>query len=299
MNGSHSEAVRTAWLDLIWRSWRTLGVRASHAPLTEAMVDPESLVIVTAGLTADGTDARVRAHALYWCINNHHLIATARLKRLVKRMPDELTRPFQHFAATVNAVAGTTWPDDGVVADVYDVRETPEVPRASTDRALLKLRLRLLMGANARSEIMATCLALADIDHELRALEQATTFARRNLADPLADLARGGWLDHSLAGNRHRYTSTRRSRNAFGTAIWVDWPSRHEAFTSLARAADMLDEANTVGALAELRGNDELWRTQARLEAPSPLRAHDDLEQRDVELAAWIRGALSILCDVD
>lgn len=294
MSISLADTARSAWLDLLWSSWRSLGVRASHARLTDVMIDPETLIIATAGLTMN-RDARVRAHAMYWCIHNHRVISTARLKRLTLSMAPELTGPFRHFAATVNATAGTRWPDDGVVPDVYDISEVPEIPMASLDPALLKVRVRLLMGANARSEVMATCLANPDTHFELRMLETLTTFARRHLADPVADLARGGWLNHSILGNRHRYVCSERAREAFGTAGWIDWPRRFELLASTIQVSEHLDEQNALAALARIRAESDLWRDEARLEIPGVMRAGDLPADRLGDLRSWTHNAIRVL----
>ena len=298
MTKSLAAEVRSEWLDLLWRCWRTVGVRASHGPIIETMLDLESIIIATAGLTGDGDDPRVRAHALYWCINNHRLVSTIRLKRLAVQLPAELTLPFRRFAATVNAMTDSRWPDDGVVPDLYAVREFPELPIGSSGGALTKLRLRLLIGANARSEVMATCLANPDSHFGLLELETLTTFSRRHLAEPVADLARGGWLDHSMLGNRNRYRVSAHSRAAFGSTEWLDWPSRFDLLAVLADASSHLDSGSVLGCLAALRKvADQFWSHTA-VEAPAPLHPSEELQARAPELREWISNTTRQLISV-
>lgn len=291
-------SITSNWLDLLWRSWRSLGVRASHMPVVETMLDPEALIIATGALTAGGNEPRVYSHALYWCMTNHRLVATTRLKRLLRSMPVELAEPFMGFAGTVNASAPTRWPTDGAPAAAFPLRETPQLPPGAAAPALLRLRLRLLMGANARSEVMSICLANPDVEFELRVLERHASYARRHLVEPVADLARGGWLEHSQLANRHRYRCAATARDAFAGAKWVDWPQRFELLTVLLRVARHLDAGHLVQALVELLRHGAMFRDHARLEVPPPLRLDESIESREPLLRQWVQDAARELLDV-
>ena len=129
-------------------------------------------------------------------------------------------------------------------------------------------------------------------------LERLASYARRHLAEPVADLAHGGWLEHSQLANRHRYRCAATARDAFARTQWVDWPQRFELLTILLRVARHLDAGHHVPALVELFGNGALFRDHARLEVPPPLRLDEAIESREPIIRRWVQDAARELLHV-
>lgn len=313
-SSSLSERTWESLANTLWSQWRALGVPAS-ARASSALIDPEALLIETAALTHERTDARIRDGAIAWAAQHHELIATARLKRLLDRRDQAATDAFKLLARQVAGNAGRlSWPMIDAAAR-WTISIEPRLPKLDDHPSLLRLRTRGMFGANARAEAIAY-LTCASGPVELAALERDTLYSRKQLSDALNGLVQASWAIRSHRGKSLRFdlpTSVRHqmrtpmrdmqlhSRSLDATAPpvgprWIDWNERYQLARLLASTANTLESGDTLGAIASARRADEFF-TALSLPAPAPIAAHETNDQVKQRTADWIEHATTRVLD--
>lgn len=202
---SFSAGLTAAAVDLAWSVWAELGVSGWTRRHQHWGIDPEPLIVFTAGF--GDADPRLRDEATDWCVRFARYISAARLKNVLAAFAegrDEVRAEFGEFAATVNAhiTSGSPW--SGATAPR---RYTP-TRRSRLENfappALIALRLRALFGVGARAEVLRILLerpqaALAAGDFD------TVFYTKRNVADALEALRMAGLLEELQVRNEHRY----------------------------------------------------------------------------------------------
>lgn len=192
-------------IELCWGAWAELGVSGWARTHQNWAVDPEPLVIFTAGVGR--SDPRLRDEAIDWCVRNWRHLSQVRLRNILKRQPEELLEEWGPFAATVSVHAGVQWP-----------RATTERPykttgrstlRALTEPSLVLLRMRAMFGLGARSEILRYLLFHPGERVTAAMLAEMTNYAKRNVAEACDVLVQAGVLSAKPVGNRYYYSTAR------------------------------------------------------------------------------------------
>lgn len=227
---------RNRLLDLLWRQWTTLGVSGQGRMWHGAMIDPEALLLFSCTMARH--DARLFDAMLDWLKINGRLINVQR----AKRMFDQENFAGQEIFKTIAAVTktpelATKWGRSaavppisralpqplfylengkplpvvrendpafeacGFLRDHYEPRGVaspfrPEIPQN------LILRLRALMGVNARCELLAF-LTLNE-QGSPRSVARDCYYFPATVAKALADMNASGYVRSRIQG-RHRY----------------------------------------------------------------------------------------------
>ena len=208
---------RSAWaeraLSLAWGAWSELGVSGWSRTHASWAVDPEPLILFTAGLSDQ--DPRLRDEAADWCIRHWRFVSRVRLRNLLDDQPAAVLAGYGPFAATVNAHAGVSWP--GATEPWARYRPSGRSTlRPLEEPALVCLRLRAMFGVSARAEILRHLLAQPGRGLSAARLAALAGYAKRNIAEECDMLERAGLVAHRADGNRFIYSlASRRELEAF------------------------------------------------------------------------------------
>lgn len=256
-------------LDLLWRQWGALGVPA-HGPVEERrVIDPEPLLLLS--MTVGRYDARLFDRILDWLSVNGAFLNVQRLAALRKRF--DFQGKAQLSAVSDLLANGTGNPLKWRrLAAAYSLRE-PEslfflkngkplpVPARRAPEFLahglirgpvdlrgearpfpakgvpsLLLRLRALLGVNARCEIL--CLLGANREIHPSGIARQTGYFPRTVQNALAEMARSGLVQVRTANREKLY---RLLPGVFDPLLkaggdpvpWVPWASLFRALEIL------------------------------------------------------------------
>ncbi len=261
LNGFKSE-FRERMLGLLWRQWTALGVAGQGgAPWRRTPIDPEALLLASCTLARH--DARLFDAMLDWVGVNGRYLNVQRLRRMLKERRFAGDRVFAAVAATAN-ISGQSakWtlsarrvinptcqeqplfflldgsplpvvrePDPmffahGFLRDCYESRGVAQ-PFRPDGTADLLLRLRALLGVNARCEILA--YLLMNGRGSPRAIARDACYYPATVIKALSEMGDSGYVASRVEG-RYRYYAL--ASEAWPALLcgderpaWVAWPS--------------------------------------------------------------------------
>jgi hypothetical protein len=264
------EQTRAILARVAWRHWTAIGVTGRIEPAT-APVDPEALIILTAGLGDE--DARLRDAAIDWCVEAGYLVNGSRLTHISSGAGLGDDAGLQQFLATVAAAGGPVWGGRDVAPAPHSARGKVNLTSLAGDARLL-LRLRASVGVNARADILAILLG-ADAAISIPDLVAATHFTRTNIDRTLAVLELAGHVEVISSGERNRKVRLADGspfrgwgRPAVPVYNWSDLFDLALRSATLARVADQQPDA-VFG--IEARAFIDRWRkTLADARVPAP-----------------------------
>lgn len=301
MTDSLHRIVHERIADMIWRQWRTLGVPARAEVVRETIIDPESLIVITALVTTT-TDSRIRVGALEWCVRNHHLVSSGRLARMASMMSPKVAEAVSEFVAAVNTlVPSARWKQIGESrsSGVFKLPGKEPAPINSGSASLLKLRVRTIAGATVRSEALSVLVAYPGSHVTSAVVARHSLFVQRHVKDALDDLAIGGWAERWKDGREYLYRVTEQSIAAFEPLpIWVGWIDRMRALLALESAALLMNpwSLDNIGKLMiEIKIAEDAFR--AELISIPTWEAMDSKQGHD-RLSKWIDETSLMLVSV-
>ncbi len=247
-------------LGLVWRQWVALGVTGHVQPWSGSVIDPDALLLFSC--TVGRHDARLFDTVLAWLKANGRFINVQRIRRMVK---EEVFTGVQVLGAIADVVSTSTeqakWavlagkvkgrqgdgeslfyladgsplpvvrePDPrfaeyGYLRDHYewDGDAMPFRPEPPTN---LLIRLRALLGVNARCEILQ--FLLLNDRGSPRAMARDCYYFPATVSKALAEMGRSGFLVSRTEGRRRYYKlvpDTWKSMFLVETPIpgWVVW----------------------------------------------------------------------------
>jgi hypothetical protein len=251
---------RDRMLDLLWRQWTTLGVSGQGKTWEGAMIDPEALLLFSCTMARH--DARLFDAILDWLRINGRLINVQRTRRMIDQEGFAGKAIFQAIAGVTKtpglemkwgrSAKGPLTPFSsaeslfylengkplpvsrendprfeaaGFLRDVYEPRGAalpfkPDIPQN------LILRLRALLGVNARCELLAF-MALNGKGSP-RAVARDCYYFPATVTKALAEMSGSGYI-HSRVQGRHRYyqlapdTAWRQLLLADARPAWIVW----------------------------------------------------------------------------
>lgn len=219
-----SDRLAEPLLDLAWSCWTELGASGWARRHADWWIDPEPLVALTARLTP--LDTRLRDESIDWCVRYGRYLSVTRLRNLWRTLAPEPAAALSSYAATVAAHRGFAWPHPAPVHEL-----TPSGRSRMDDfarPALVGLRLRALLGVGARAEIVRAVAARPERAASAADLAPETGYAKRNVAEELDSLRRGGLLAVTPVRNQLRYRAASRDRLATVVgptpAVFPPWP---------------------------------------------------------------------------
>jgi len=222
-------------LDFLWGQWSALGVAGQPAE-ERHVIDPEPLLLLS--LTVCRTDARLFDEVVDWLMVNGAFMNVQRLKSLEKQydfqcgpqlgaVAEVLGKKSSHALKWKSLVApdtqGTYTPlfymKDGRPLPLAD-EHAPEFKRHGLLRGALKLRgysqpfpshgvaslllrLRALMGVNARCELL--CLLGATSEIHPSEVARQTGYFPRTTQNALVEMARSGVVEMRSSNREKKY----------------------------------------------------------------------------------------------
>jgi len=191
------EGHHEASLDLVWSLWTELGVPGPRRDHRRAIVDPERLLTVTPWFAR--ADARLLDLVFSWCIQHGTRLSGSRLTALVRTAHPDARFAAEAFLAEL-ATAGVP---------LVRVQPLPAArPRAHRDLpidaerpALLRLRMRALVGVGGRADLLVALLSAPGAWVSATSLVDEVGMAKRHIARVLAELADGTIVHARQRGN--------------------------------------------------------------------------------------------------
>jgi len=227
MPTSDRDVLRRALEDAAWAQWTTLGVLGTTSLRESRCIDPEALLWLT--FTSDVADARLVETASAWLASNKHLVSVHRLRNLFGDEGDALEEVMMALRGNVDR------PKSRFETATKAAAPDPMVP------ANLAIRLRYLMDAGARSEVVRFLITRPGQGADAQAVADAAMFAKRNVSDTLLSLVRAGVVNESWAGNRRVFTADEERWSAFLGIQRAALPDYAPWFRSFRAATAILD----------------------------------------------------------
>jgi hypothetical protein len=230
-----SDRLRERMLDLAWSLWTGLGVPGRIDKHGDCAVDPEPLILFTAGL--GDADSRLRDEATDWCIRYGQLVAGARLKNLLGDESDRVRAGYGELAATVSSCSSHRWPGATIKRE-HTVRVRPRVQAFDRPSQII-LRLRALLGVGGRADIIRAFLASPDSAFSAADLAAETSYTKRNMAQVLEALRLADVVQAFPIRNQIHFRMPRervdrlREQLSPVPASFVRWPSVLHVLTAV------------------------------------------------------------------
>jgi len=222
-------------LDLLWRQWSALGVPGRTTVEERRVVDPESLLLLS--LTVGRYDARLFDEILDWLVVNGAYLNVQRLRNLMKRFNfqsqaqlsavSELLMKKSNDPLKWKRLAAPRSPQNpeplfflksgkpiptpnekapefsayGLLRGPIKLRGHAQ-PFPTKGMPSLLLRLRALLGVNARCELF--CLLAAAEEIHPSDVARQTGYSPRTVQNTLAEMSRSGVVQ-MRSGNREKW----------------------------------------------------------------------------------------------
>lgn len=249
-------------IDFLWRQWIQLGVQASGSidDRDEWIIDPEALWLFTAGLGRE--DPRLFDLSIEWLVQNSAFVNLPRLKSLLRQYGFESECVVAAMAATVREQnKRLKWhfpkvriPDDpiplfrhsfekgmvseccsadpifeqyGLLRGPVEIRKLARRFNYTMSESAL-LRLRALIGLNARAEIYAY-LCTHPNGHP-SGIARETGYSQKNIQDIITDMSAAHIVvSAQLVGRKKIYLINPHERgillyNHKNPPCWIIWP---------------------------------------------------------------------------
>ncbi len=241
-----SDQLRERMLDLAWSLWTGLGVPGRIDIHGDCAIDPEPLILFTAGL--GDADSRLRDEATDWCIRYGQLVAGARLKNLIGDESDRVRAGYGEFAATVSSCSSHRWPG-ATTRREHTVRERPRV-QAFNRPSQIVLRLRALLGVGGRADIIRAFLASPESAFSAADLATETSYTKRNMAQVLEALRLADVVQAFPIRNQIHYRMPReridqlREQLSPVPASFVRWPPVLHVLTAVYETMQLFESKN-------------------------------------------------------
>lgn len=281
-------------LNLVWSLWTELGIpgpRRSHA---HAILDVERLIAVTAWAARD--DARLADLAFSWCLRHHRWVSGTRLSSILAGTSERVKAAAEPFFGELAAAGATLWRVPP--REPERQREIREYDLPLQRPALLRIRLRGLVGVSGRAEVLFPLLAAPD--HWMCASDFGdASLAKRNIARILDELAQSGIVDSRSRGNTREF----RLAHPMALSQLVSWPEGF-AVPDWALVFDWMEIAEVMDALpadAPATSRLEMARHRKAIEAGvRSLRLGTAPPEQNVEAkeyVQWITAQAAHLAD--
>lgn len=250
-------------LDVIWRQWTTAGISGQGKAWTGSVIDPEALLLFSC--TVGRYDARLFDAIQEWLTVNGNFVNVQRLKRILKeeRFAGEPVLA-AIVGATTTSVNQAKWsqiagkpqiPNNetesqplfyresgqplpvvrhhdpqyaeyGFIRDTFEARGVAE-PFHPAQPGNLLLRLRALLGVNARSEVFE--YLLINTIGSPRAIAADCYYFPATISKAMVEMSRSGFVAFRTQGRRKLYRlSPDTWRGLFldraNNLTWIVWP---------------------------------------------------------------------------
>jgi len=222
------ERLCAALLDFAWSQWSQMGMLAATGRRDDWAQDPEALIVFTLEVGRD--DPRLFDELLGWLVVNGDLVSRQRLANLcpptdrTRRIADAALAWAGEHGARLRplsppgearteplfpSITRVTDPDDPFLSYGFAKPRADSRMRSSSPDRLLPVnfafRLRDLLGMSARAEIVRFLVTSRARDATVLSVAEAASYAKRNVAEALGQLARSDFVTAFWIGNEGRY----------------------------------------------------------------------------------------------
>ena len=271
-----NEDLHRRMLDLIWRQWTALGVHGYGASWEGSPIDPDALLLFSC--TAARQDARLFDAMIEWMEHNGRYIGVSRVRRMLGSGAFAGERVFHAVVqTTADSESAPKWkrlasrfereareeplfclsegkplpvvgePDSrflkwGLIRDRYDSRGVAGTFDSRNPAAIL-LRLRALLGVNARCEILL--YLMLNPSGTPRAMARACGYEPTTVVKAMREMADSGLLDVRKDGRHtvYRIEAGDWCRLLIGKDVALSWIGWSQLFGALERIMTVLDHA--------------------------------------------------------
>ncbi len=253
--------LRDRLLDIAWRQWTTAGVAGRAEPWSGSVIDPEALLLFSCTIARH--DPRLFDAIQEWLRVNGQFINVQRLKRIVREesfsgesvlramaavtrdsnnqakwaqvinetpRAEEKTEPLFYLESgdplPVVREPDTQYAEYGFSRDRFDERGVAGPFRPEVAANLI-LRLRALLGVNARCEVFE--YLLVNRTGSPRAMASDCYFFPATISKTMAEMERSGFLISRTEGRRRLYSLTPETWEQLffpsgERPEWIVWP---------------------------------------------------------------------------
>ena len=271
-----NEDLHKRMLDLIWRQWTALGIHGYGASWEGSPVDPDALLLFSC--TAARQDARLFDAMIEWMEHNGRYIGVSRVRRMLGSGAFAGERVFHAVVqTTADSESAPKWkrlasrferelgeeplfylsggkplpvvgePDSrflnwGLVRDRYDSRGVAGTFDSRNSAAIL-LRLRALLGVNARCEILL--YLMLNPSGTPRAMARACGYEPTTIVKAMREMADSGLLDVRKDGRHtvYRIEAEHWCKLLIEKDVALSWISWSQLFGALECIMTVLDHA--------------------------------------------------------
>ena len=184
-------------LDLVWSLWSELGVPGPRREHRRAIVDPERLLTVTPWFARG--DARLSDLVFAWCIRHGARLSSSRLTALVRGAHPNVKFAAEAFLAELATAGVPLVPFEPL--STAPGRVDRDLPIHTGRPALLRFRMRALVGIGARADVLVAQLSAPDTWMTAASLVDEVGMAKRHIARVLAEFAEGTIAHARQRGN--------------------------------------------------------------------------------------------------
>lgn len=163
-------------------------------PASWSIVDPEALVL--ASLAFSRRERRLEDRARGWATAAAFLMSKPRLKNVGRMFPTAVRERIGDFARYAAAAGDGTWKRLArqPLEEAPPGREKPIGPLALIEGPTLVLRMRAGFGVNAKADVLAFLLGLADAAADLRVIAAATGLTERTIRGATEEMVLAGFI---------------------------------------------------------------------------------------------------------
>lgn len=187
-----STDLRSALLRAVWAQWRALGSPASGGPEATTIVDPEALILASAGLVEH--ERRLWDLVHWWAARASDLLSVQRMKNLAPTFPPPFEEGVTEFAfLAFEEGHDARWKSVERKEPIQQSRvekvEGSGSPRLLSAPALL-VRLRRGLGVGVKPDVLGVLIGMRGASGSVAELAMATSYSKRAVrraADEMAE----------------------------------------------------------------------------------------------------------------
>ncbi len=245
--------IQRATNEILWSLWSELGVPGGGRTHSHLMADPEPLIVYSPHLAA--ADSRLLGLVFDWCVAHANILSKSRIKAIARTS----TKEVQHALARFNGALehhGVRWFPAGEPGPFDMDRQFIALPIERP--SLLRLRMRSLVGASARAEVLTELLAARQSTLSANELT-VPGISRRSTDRVIAELVQGNFL--AVHGKQRGRKFALTNRPAFVALVG------HDTVSPLCSPMDWDRLLHATMQINALKSCTELSETLRRVEA--------------------------------
>ncbi len=206
--------IRKATNEILWSLWSELGVPGGGRNHSHFLADPEPLIAFTPQLAA--TDSRLVGLVFDWCVAHANILSKSRIKAIARTSSNEVQTALARFNGALEQ-HGVRWSPVGEPGSFDTDRKFMALPIERP--SLLRLRMRSLVGASARAEVLTELLVAKQRTLSADELTVSGT-TRRSTDRVIAELVLGNFL--AVHGKQRGRKFALTNRSAFVSLVGHD-----------------------------------------------------------------------------